>query len=406
MKKIYLSSFLICTILYCFSSQTRKVLLIGIDGVRVDALQQANTPYIDALLNNATYTYDSWHTGITWSGPSWSTILTGVNWNKHGVTDNSFTGKQFNTYAPLPTLAKQIKPNLNSTIVAEWDPLIDDINNAVWDRTVKVADGSNWPTADSAVAELQNPDIDLLFTYFDKVDLTGHTTTFSASNPLYISAIQDVDSAIGRVLNALYARPTYSSEDWLILVITDHGGTSFFHGGNSDAERHIWWIASGNAVAHQQFVSADPGTYNCNSNSAFDSSCVNETLLFTTPSQTDITVTALHHLIYDSGIHPETKPDWDLDGKSWLINPNLISEYRADKNLMVYPNPASDVLTIEGMEVNSEEWPLEVFSAEGKKIYSVVPLTNKVKIQTQNFATGMCLVKYKNKLVRIIVGRF
>ncbi|MBK8659915.1 MAG: alkaline phosphatase family protein [Bacteroidetes bacterium] len=66
------------------ATQDRKVLIIGIDGTRSDALQQANVPNLDALIANGLYTYDAWHCGITVSGPSWSTIMTGVWWNKHG----------------------------------------------------------------------------------------------------------------------------------------------------------------------------------------------------------------------------------------------------------------------------------------------------------------------------------
>lgn len=331
---------------FSFASQNRKVLLLGIDGCRTDAFQQANTPNIDALLPNSLYCYDTWHVGITWSGPSWSSILTGVNWNKHLVTSNSFTATDFNQYPPIATLAKQVNPNLNSSIIAEWDPLIDNITNGGWTRTVRTVDGSTYPTADSAVVELQNSDIDFLFTYFDAVDLAGHTTTFSPSNPFYINAIQRVDTAIGQVLTALHNRPTYANEDWLILVITDHGGTSFFHGGNSNEERHIWWIASGDAVAHQQLSMQDPGTYNCGGNNVFDTTCVDVAKLKAAPAQNDIAVTALHHLIYNSGINPETKPEWKLDGKSWLLNPNAIAK-NEEEVVGVYPNPVSDHLFIE-----------------------------------------------------------
>lgn len=404
MRKHLLSSFLLLCLSFSFASQNRKVLIIGIDGTRSDAFQQANTPHIDALLSTATYSYDSWHTGITWSGPSWSTILTGVNWNKHGVIDNGFTGSHFDVYPPLPTLAKQIKPNLNCSIVAEWDPLIDDITNASWNRAVKVSDGSNWPTADSAVIELQNPDIDLLFAYFDKVDLTGHTTTFSPSNPLYISAIQDVDSAVGKILNALYARPTYSSEDWLILVVTDHGGTSFFHGGNSNEERHIWWIASGDMVAHQQINQADPGTYNCNSNNVVDTTCVNYSLMRQSPVHADITVTALHYLIYDSGINPETKPEWNLDGKSWLLNLNSIAENPNGATINVFPNPAADFVTISNLDVLIQnKQPLEIFTADGRKVFSTVPTASSVNINTRSFSSGIYMVTAGGSRRKLIV---
>ncbi len=399
-----LTLFFFFSFTFSFASQNRKVLIIGIDGTRSDAFQQANTPHLDGLLSSSTYSYDSWHTGITWSGPSWSTILTGVNWNKHGVTDNNFGGSNFNQYPPLPTLAKQIKPNLNCSIVAEWDPLIDDITNASWNRAVKVADGSNWPTADSAVIELQNPDIDLLFAYFDKVDLTGHTSTFTPSNPLYINAIQDVDSAVGRILNALYARPTYSSEDWLILVVTDHGGQSFFHGGNSYAERHIWWIASGDMVAHQQINMADPGTYNCQSNNVLDTTCMNYSLLKQSPVHADITVTALHYLIYDSGINPETKPEWNLDGKSWLLNPNGIQSVNGTENMAVYPNPSSGLFTVTGLTYAvMNHISVELFTTDGRKVFSTVPVSETLQIHTGSIASGLYLLKAGNSIRKVSV---
>jgi hypothetical protein len=405
MKSFYLTIVLIFASLFSFSSQNRKVLIIGIDGTRSDAFQQANTPHIDALLSDATFSYDSWHTGITWSGPSWSTILTGVNWNKHGVTDNSFANKNFNQYAPLPTLAKQIKPNLNCSIVAEWDPLIDEITNASWNHAVKVADGSNFPTADSAVIELQNPDIDLLFAYFDKVDLTGHTSMFSPTNSLYISAIQDVDSAVGKVLTALYARPTYSAEDWLILVVTDHGGTGYFHGGNTNEERHIWWIASGSQVAHQQITKADPGTYNCHLNNVFDTTCVDYNLLRQSPVHADITVTALHWLIYDSGINPETKPEWNLDGKSWLINTSGIKESSIAGDISIYPNPSSGVFTISGLQPAVQaHLPLEIFSADGRKVFGIVPTKTEMEVETCQFPRGIYFVKVGDTAQKLVVN--
>lgn len=404
MKIFYATLFLLLTFQISFSSQTRKVLIIGIDGTRSDAFQQANTPHIDALLANSTYSYDSWHTGITWSGPSWTTILTGVQWNKHLVTSNSFTNHDFTTYPPFPTLAKQIYPNLNCSIVAEWNPLVDNITNAGWNHAVKVPDTGNWPTADSAIAELQNPDIDLLFAYFDKVDVTGHTTTFSPSNPLYINAIQDVDSAVGRVLNALYARPTYSSENWLILVVTDHGGINFGHGGNSNEERHIWWMASGSVVAHQQINQADPGTYNCHLNNVYDSTCVDKTLMKESPTHPDIAVTALHHLIYDSGINPETKPEWNLDGKSWLLAPNAVNNISGEENFSVYPNPSSTQITLSGLQFAIEkQMPVELFSVEGKKVFSAIPITESLKINTADFSKGIYLLKVGNGVKKLVV---
>ena len=59
-------------------STGKKVLLIGLDGVRVDILAAANTPNIDALIANGTFSDDAQTRPRTVSGPGWSSMLTGV----------------------------------------------------------------------------------------------------------------------------------------------------------------------------------------------------------------------------------------------------------------------------------------------------------------------------------------
>ena len=50
-----------------------KVLQIGIDGVRPDALLAAKTPNLDLLAEKGSLTLEARTTSITSSGPAWST---------------------------------------------------------------------------------------------------------------------------------------------------------------------------------------------------------------------------------------------------------------------------------------------------------------------------------------------
>jgi len=85
---------------FCLSSaQDKKLLFIGIDGCRSDALTLAETPNIDELIDKGLYIKDalcSIKGHPTVSGPGWSTMLTGVWYDKHGVIDNSFNGSKIN----------------------------------------------------------------------------------------------------------------------------------------------------------------------------------------------------------------------------------------------------------------------------------------------------------------------
>ncbi len=393
-----LKTLMIAIIVCCFSeanaSQVRKVLLIGIDGCRSDALQQANTPTIDSLLGTSLYSNDSWHLGITISGPSWSTILTGTNWNKHGVKGNSYAGSNFNSYPYFTKRAKEIKPNLKCVEISEWAPLLNEVYNDGMDLKIKTDAGGDSTTAE-ALRQLQDSSLDCLFTYYEAVDRAGHASGFSTGNSAYINSIEYVDTQMALLFQGLKNRVNYQHEDWLVLVVTDHGGVGLAHGGNSWAERHIWWIASGTAINPGQIIAGDPGTYNFLATGIFNSLGVNKNLMKQSPVQADIAVTALHHLIFDSGILPENYPAWKLDGKSWLTNTIGIEAIENSSEFNLYPNPANEKISINLSGTKNETIILNVYDLSGRLILApqINVSANLLEIDVSQLTSGTYLSK-------------
>jgi hypothetical protein len=80
----------------------RKALLIGIDGLRPDALPAAQTPNLDRLINAGCFTDQAKTSAVTVSGPAWSSLLTGVWPDKHGVHDNTFEGADYGRLGAAP----------------------------------------------------------------------------------------------------------------------------------------------------------------------------------------------------------------------------------------------------------------------------------------------------------------
>jgi len=86
--------------------KTKHALIVGIDGLRVDAFQQAMTPTLDDLIADGAVTYDAFAGGElgeatqqpTFSGGGWSSVLTGVWVDKHGVMFNVFDDANFDEY--------------------------------------------------------------------------------------------------------------------------------------------------------------------------------------------------------------------------------------------------------------------------------------------------------------------
>ncbi|MCM4170694.1 DUF4983 domain-containing protein [Arenibacter sp. TNZ] len=228
-------------------ASAKKVLIIGIDGCRPDGITAANTPNLDALMANGTYSLDARNTGITSSGPGWSSMFTGVWQDKHKVVDNSFSGSDFTRYPHFFKYIKETYPEGRTVSVSQWHPINDQISQGSVDITRNTED-SSVDVKNKAVAELGVEDLTALFVHFDDVDHAGHGTGFSIGNPNYIQAIETVDVSIGALMEALRSRENYNNEEWAILVSTDHGGIGTSHGGDSDEERTIFVIVSGDKI--------------------------------------------------------------------------------------------------------------------------------------------------------------
>lgn len=271
----------------------KKVLLIGVDGIRPDVLAAVSTPNIDALAAAGAFSGVARTRPNTVSGPGWSSMLIGVWMDKHGVTDNTFEGKRYDLYPDFLTRIEQLRPELNTLAVLDWPPLGTPIDNGplVSDLVdVKInlrGDTLGYDEADarsSRVAAwwLEHGDIDAAFVYLGDPDEISHNTD-SIDEP-YRNAIAAADRQVGELIAALQRRPAFAQEDWLILMSTDHGRTAEGgHGETSEEELTIFYLASG------------PST------SASD--------LLPEPWIVDVAVTALAHLGFD------IDPMWELDGR-------------------------------------------------------------------------------------------
>ena len=241
MKKSALNLFFIL-ISICVSGQnSRKVLFIGIDGCRADALTTSATPAIDNLLINSIYSLNGLCTYKTWSGNGWSSMLTGVWHTKHGVTDNTFTGSNYINYPDFISRLETFDSTLRTVTSVHWAPINDVIiQNADSERTY----ATDLEVKNGAVDALTNDDPDLLFVAFDDVDHAGHTYGFSPLVPQYIQTIEITEGYVAEIITALHNRPNYANEEWLVVLTTDHGGNMAGHGGGTLEERTIFTIYS------------------------------------------------------------------------------------------------------------------------------------------------------------------
>jgi predicted AlkP superfamily pyrophosphatase or phosphodiesterase len=276
--------------------KSKHVLILGIDGVRPDALKVANTPNIDSLIANGTYAANTdiiaprETTSDTVSGPGWSNLLTGVWSDKHGTLDNDFKGTHYDQYPHFFARLKEAQPRAFTASISTWKPIEAKIVSAAdinvdYEQKDKDYQASDKKVAGRALEVLGQNTPTAIVVYFGQVDETGHKHGFHPSVPEYIAAIERVDAHVGEVMAAVRGRKSFANEDWLTIVCTDHGGQGKNHsGGRTTPEiRNVFLVVSGDAAA--------------------------KGILEAPTYQVDVVGTALKHL----GVIP--KDEWKLDGK-------------------------------------------------------------------------------------------
>lgn len=243
------------------AAPVNKVLVIGIDGTVLDRVKVADAPNLNGLMAQGLTARSTLYANpmaATSSGPGWSTIATGVWPDKHGVKDNSFTGKNYTAHPDFLTRIENAKPALNTYAAADWEPITStDQNGPIFSAKVdkrlnlkgdRDGYGSEDPKiAAAAATELRTQNPDAAFVYLGEIDHAGHSS--GAASQEYLNTIGRVDKLVGQLLTAVQARPTYGQESWKILVTTDHGHTDGGgHGGSTIQERGTFVIAKGAGI--------------------------------------------------------------------------------------------------------------------------------------------------------------
>lgn len=219
--------------------------MIGIDGVRPDALLAADTPNMDALGALGALKLDGRTTAITSSGPAWSSILTGKRVLLHGVTDNSFEGKQTQAWPTWLERLETARPEAYTVAISQWGPIHEQLTLGHVDLSVAAENGAAVTAEAVRVLNDAMLDVTALFLHYDDVDHAGHASGYGPEFKEYILALEQVDAEIGEVLRALQARENLQTEDWLFLVGTDHGGIGTTHGADVPECRTVFLLAGG-----------------------------------------------------------------------------------------------------------------------------------------------------------------
>lgn len=234
----------------------KKVVIIGYDGCRADVLaEKQEDGAISYLLNkgasnNLTYcggvNYPEKNTQDTSTAPGWCSIVTGTWADVNGITGNGITKK----VEPKTLMTSLVEDGIidSSAFITKWKGHFTN-GNSTYKAEKEYCEENNIDVDfelrenkkdihTGAMEEITSSDCaDFVFIVYEDTDSAGHDFGFSFNNPEYKDAFKTEDAYGYEVVKAIEARETYETEDWLIIVTSDHGGFGTGHGGPSIQER-------------------------------------------------------------------------------------------------------------------------------------------------------------------------
>lgn len=206
------------------NEENKKLLVIAIDGLRPDALLFANTPILDKFIKDSSFNFETIINADTVSAPSWSTMFTGLNQEEHEihfnetVEDIHFLWKTNNIFKDLKK--KNVKVNsFSNNWIGMKHMLQDSDNNIFIDTKDKYFNDFSVINKTKEHIIKNKHSNELIFSYINGIDETGHNYGFSIHSPHYIDYIEYIDSIIEDLLNIVV------NNNISCMIITDHGGS-------------------------------------------------------------------------------------------------------------------------------------------------------------------------------------
>jgi len=232
--------------------QAEHVIVIGVDGMSPDGILNAETPVLDMLMKEGSYTMNARAVLPTSSSTNWKTMVSGAGPEQHGVTSN---GWERDTYILPPVIegdedifptifgiARAMKPELKIGAIYHWGGFGRLIERSAldYDKNGESED----ETVQMAVDYINSSKPNLLFIHLDHVDHAGHHDGHKTK--IYYESVEKADELIGRIVEATKKAGIY--DETVFIISADHGGIGYGHGGETLDEIEIPFIMHGKNI--------------------------------------------------------------------------------------------------------------------------------------------------------------
>jgi predicted AlkP superfamily pyrophosphatase or phosphodiesterase len=235
--------------------QINHVVIISVDGLRPDAIEQADTPILDGLLAQGAYSPAAQTVLPSVTLVNHASMLGGMSPEKHGIYWNSNDpdlGK-----IKGPTLFSAAHDAGLSTAMVVGKPKLEHLVLPGSVDHYIYAGFTDRQVTNEAITLIQTNMPALLFIHLPDVDSAGHALGWMSLAQLL--AVSMTDSLIGEIVAALQEQDYLSQT--LLIITSDHGGSGRRHGSDSPEDMTVPWLVVGPGVPAGMTLQSDIITY-------------------------------------------------------------------------------------------------------------------------------------------------
>ncbi len=254
------------TVTFTPTPRIDRVLIVSFDGLRPDAIAEAEMFNVQSLMQSGAYTLNAQTIMPSTTLPAHSSMLVGTCPAKHIVRWNLYVPQ--NGFAIGTDIFDLVHTAGLQTAMVVGKEKLRQITEPVSLDYFAFIDGTDKIEDYSAIEELAIDQVvqgfNLMFVHFPSGDLAGHEYGWMSKKQL--KAYTADDAAFGLILQALKDQGMYEST--IIIVTSDHGGHDTTHGYDIPDDMTIPWIISGPRVQPGQ-LSTQVHTMDTAATSAF-----------------------------------------------------------------------------------------------------------------------------------------
>ena len=222
--------------------RAKHVFVVSLDGAGPPYLKQSNMPNVFGFVRDGAHSYHARTTIPSVTLISHASMITGVGPEKHGVKWNSHSPEK--GVVSVPTMFSEAKKSKLSTAMFSSKSKFAHFYIPGSLDCMVIPSGDPATAAEMTATHIRRFKANLYLIHFGEPDAVGHGHGWGS--PEQKASLARCDEAIGVIIKAI--RDARIAGESVIIVTADHGGHDKTHGGLSDRDMEIPWIAWGAGV--------------------------------------------------------------------------------------------------------------------------------------------------------------